>query len=493
MSPYRVLLAAATGVWLTISEPTVAAQKGPMEFVTQHAGIIDGERIRYTATVERFIEKNGDGRPALSLIAATYVRVGVRDLGRRRPVVFIFNGGPSGSAFDLNMQLGPEILKAGPGTATLWPPTFIDNADSLLDVADLVFFDPAETGFSRVLPGGARAYYYSLDGDAQSLAQLVAAWTYRHHRESSPLYLLGESYGSIRAVVTARVLSNMMPVSGVILFGNSLPIRETSDGIVAAASALPMEAMAAAYHGMVSMRGLTPDKYLDQVYDFAVNEYLPALAKGSALPAMQARRLAKELSGYTGIAAGYYLDYDLIAPRPLTSDTRTLGRAALEPPTPSPPPNSGKSESKAPSDGHNVAAEYMRTVLHVSLPGIQYRSVAPDSYDDWDWGSGCDGWMRTDQLCSLSQRTVFSSYDWPSMLGDLFKSQARFRAMIVAGYYDGLSSIGQTRFMLTHHDYPDSRLVYREYASGHATAADPKARVAVVRDMRAFLNPEGSR
>jgi Serine carboxypeptidase len=488
MRPMRSLKAAAATAGLVLAAPVIGAPTSGLAFVTQHSGVFGGQRLQYTATVERFLQRDAAAKPVLSLIVTSYVRDGSQNSAR--PVIFLFNGGPSGSSSGLHMELGPKSPQPEAATGERWPPSFVDNPDSPLDVADLVFFDPAETGFSRLLPGGTRSYYYSLEGDARSLARLIRAWVQRHGREHSPLYLLGESYGSVRAVVTAQDLQSTMPMSGIILFGNSLPIRETSDGIVGAATSLPMEALAAAYHHRADRQRLPLASFLDNVYDFAMGEYLPALAKGDSLPAEQARQIAGKLSAYTGISAGYYLSHHLMTPRPLANDTRELSFSALDPSVRVRQARSASHGAMRPDASRSVVGEYLRAELHVRLPRLQYREFAPDSFKSWDYGSGCDGWMRARQLCYPSQRTVFSDYDWPGLLARLFRTHAQFRTMIVAGYYDGLSSIGQTRFMLAHDDYPRDRLIYREYASGHATAADPKARAAVVRDIRSFVRAE---
>lgn len=192
----------------------------------------------------------------------------------------------------------------------------------------------------------------------------------------------------------ARMLEKRMPVSGVILFGDSLPISETSHGIVGAATALPMEAMAAAYHGMAATHGLDASAFLRKSYDFAIDSFLPALARGQALPAARARLIAQELSGFTGIAARYYLAHRLVAPRPLTMDTRDLTPAQLRPQegrspapglsTPEKPekPEKPKTQSlpKSLRALTAVLSRYMRSQLHASFPGLAYRLTAPHSF-----------------------------------------------------------------------------------------------------------------
>src|SRR5262249_11721817 len=151
------------------------------------------------SSVEEFVANNNAGEPAVRLVTTSYIRSDLRD-SARRPVIFLFNGGPSAAAIGVHMQFGPMRGKGkDPGAVGYTPsPTgateFENNPDSLIDVADLVMFDPAETGFSRVLRESDRAYFYSTEGDGDSLAQLVVSWTQRHGRTQSPIYFLGESY-----------------------------------------------------------------------------------------------------------------------------------------------------------------------------------------------------------------------------------------------------------------------------------------------------------
>src|SRR6185312_4959302 len=106
--------------------------------------VFGGRQAQYSAIVERFIEDDGAGKPALSLIVTSYLREGIPDEARR-PVIFVFNGGPSGSSSGLHMQLGPQQPKPG-SAGEARSPAFIDNPDSPLDAADQGFFAPAETG-----------------------------------------------------------------------------------------------------------------------------------------------------------------------------------------------------------------------------------------------------------------------------------------------------------------------------------------------------------
>jgi hypothetical protein len=481
MRPLKIALIAAAAMLATLPVRADSASE-PRTFNRDEHGTFGGRSVDYTANVEEFILRNDARVPTLSLFVTSYVRAGVRDPDAR-PVIFLFNGGPSAASFGVHMQLGPKSPDKTSG--------FVDNPTSPLDVADLVFVDPAETGFSRVLPGGSRAQFYSTAGDTQSIAWLVQAWLERHNRRASPRYLLGESYGSIRAVVAGDLLAPSMPVDGLILLGESLPLMETSrrtNNIISTAVSLPMLAMTAAYHGKADRHGKTDAAFLDEVYAFAMSDYLVALAKGNTLSEADAKRIAKRLAAYTGISADYYLTHKLAIAKQDFARELLPGRGLDRNDSRKSYALNAAGEASEPAEP-NVVADYMRTQLHVELPGIDYRPLAPDAFDSWDWGSGCNDYLKSAGLCNPAsdRRSIFVDYDWPAVLERRFREQPDFRVMIIGGYYDMLSSIGTTRFLLARGDYPHARIENHEYAGGHATAADAIAQVAISRDIKTFL------
>ncbi len=129
-------------------------------FVTRHNGVFNGQKVDYLATVGETVLRDAAGAPTIRFVCTSYVRQGVDSA--RRPVLFAFNGGPSSSSSTLHMvALGPKRIGVtqDPTLPAPSPPSMADNADTVLDVADLVFIDPAETGFTRILPGGKRDYF----------------------------------------------------------------------------------------------------------------------------------------------------------------------------------------------------------------------------------------------------------------------------------------------------------------------------------------------
>jgi carboxypeptidase C (cathepsin A) len=196
-------------VWLATSpplmRPVAAGQNTPRSFVTKHTGGFNGQRINYLATVGETILQNETGTATASFVSISYVRADENDKARR-PVIFAFNGGPGSSSVSLHMgALGPKrLVFPADLNAEIAPPyQLVDNHYALLDVADLVLIDPVETGYSRLLPGAKRESFFSAIGDAKAVAQFIQAWLKANGRESSPKYVVGESYGTIRAVLVA--------------------------------------------------------------------------------------------------------------------------------------------------------------------------------------------------------------------------------------------------------------------------------------------------
>ncbi|MDB5440938.1 MAG: serine carboxypeptidase family protein, partial [Caulobacteraceae bacterium] len=165
------------GPALAQTAPQGAAIPYAERFVTTHQGVFNGQKMTYTATIESTALKDAAGRPTINFVSTAYVRRNVKDLAAR-PVIFVWGGGPSGPSTGLQMRLLGPRLSTIPviGQEKGFTSTLVDNPQSVLDVADLVFVDPAETGFTRVLAGGRRADFYSVDGDAKSIADFIGAW-----------------------------------------------------------------------------------------------------------------------------------------------------------------------------------------------------------------------------------------------------------------------------------------------------------------------------
>jgi carboxypeptidase C (cathepsin A) len=306
MSRRPLVLAAAQAAALALVAGAAAAQPAPRVAVTQHVTHIGGQAVSYTATVAESFLHDASGTPTASVITIAYVRDGVADPARR-PVIFAFNGGPGASSSPLHTQaLGPMIRSDGK-LADRGEAAFHENPFSPLDVADLVFIDPVGTGFSRPLPGHDGRSYYSVTGDALEVKGIIADWLKAHHREASPRFLMGESYGTNRAAAIVRNGKDL-PFDGVMLVAMAAGVSGREMPYV---TALPTMAAGAWFHQKIDRKGRTVAQVFEEARDFARTDYVTALIKGASLPAAEKHRIAQRMAQLIGLPADFIEAHDL--------------------------------------------------------------------------------------------------------------------------------------------------------------------------------------
>jgi carboxypeptidase C (cathepsin A) len=186
----RAALVLAPLLLAAASAPALPAQDGPIAPATSHHALATpAGRLDYDAVFEQQVLSGADGQPAATISTIAYLRSGTADVAR--PVIFAFNGGPGASSSPLHIDaMGPRRRdRAG----------LVDNVETPLDRADLVFVDPVGTGFSRPLRPGGGARFWSVAGDAGAMAQAITGWLAVHGRAGAPVIVVGESYGGTRA------------------------------------------------------------------------------------------------------------------------------------------------------------------------------------------------------------------------------------------------------------------------------------------------------
>src|SRR5690606_7990080 len=115
---------------------------------------------------------------------------------------------------------GPRFLNIDSEGNPIQPYGVSENPHSILDVADIVYIDPVNTGFSRILSEDAkRETFFGVDADIKYLADWINTFLSRNNRWSSPKFLKGESYGTNRVSGLANQLQNAhwIYLNGVIL------------------------------------------------------------------------------------------------------------------------------------------------------------------------------------------------------------------------------------------------------------------------------------
>ena len=313
-----LVLVMASGVTGEPEKKAMAAKSKmadkPAKMVKKQAGVtIDGKKIDYTATTSRLVLKTDDGKPRASIFYVAYTRDDVKD-SSKRPVMFAFNGGPGSSAVWLHIgALGPRILATSPdGTQPVKPPVRVgENAHSILDVADLVFIDPVSTGYSRA--EDKKEQFHGVDEDIRSVGDFIRRWVTENKRWTSPKYLLGESYGGVRAAGLSHELQNRygMELNGVVLLSSLMDFRtlRASEG-----NDLPYLAYLPAYTAVAHHHGkLKGDRaaLVKKSRDYASGAYASALLQGYTLKGDERKKVAAELSALTSLPESLILRHDL--------------------------------------------------------------------------------------------------------------------------------------------------------------------------------------
>ncbi len=452
---------------------------------THLQGIFNGQTVDYTAVVEETTITDGDEGPAARIITISYLRDSVGDASLR-PVIFIFNGGPIVPSLYLHMAAFgpkrvafPEDLDADPATFQL-----VDNSYTVLDAADLVFFDPAGTGFSRVSEGTSPDAYFSVEADARQLTQFVEAWSRSHSRLDSPKYLFGESYGTLRAAVAAEQLTHLDPpvrLDGVFLMGQALNIVETSSrpgNIIGYVVSLPTLAALGWYHSRVDRGDRTFEQFLEEVRLFARTEYLTALFQGNTLPPTKRDRIAHRLAGFTGLPVELYIKNNLrIRKIPFRSallkdknevlgyyDGRYKAAAVKKGDTPD---ASRQINSAVQSAFKKYAQDYL------GLDLTDYKMESPvKGLEGWTWGG----------------TTPFS--DWPYMesIRKAMDKNPNLRVVVGAGYHDLTTTIGASEYAIAQSGWPRDRVRMAHYEGGHMAYSVEKSLKEIMDDVRALLS-----
>jgi len=293
-----------------------AGKIAPDKSVTKEGSVtIDGKQVDYSVTSARLTLKNSKGEPRASIFHVSYLKKDVND-SSKRPVLFAFNGGPGSSAVWLHLgALGPKIVPSSPdGTKPLDPPvTVIDNPYSILDVADLVFIDPVSTGYSKIEKNGKPQEFHGVDGDVSSVGDFIRRWITEHKRWNSPKYILGESYGGVRAAGLSSHLQSRygMHLNGVVLLSSLLDFSTLSPSPgndLPYLCYLPALTATAHHHGV--LKG-DRDKLVAEANKFAKGEYATALLKGSTISDADREKVASRLSELTGIDKKIILEVNL--------------------------------------------------------------------------------------------------------------------------------------------------------------------------------------
>lgn len=279
---------------------------------------IKGKVVPYKVTAGTMPVWNAEGKPSASLFYTYYERTDVADKSKR-PLVMSFNGGPGSASVWMHIAYtGPKQLNIDSEGFPVQPYGVRDNPHSILDVADIVYIDPVNTGFSRILdPKAEKSTFFGVNADIKYLADWLDVFVSRVGRWTSPKYLIGESYGTTRVSGLALELQNAhwMYLNGVVLVSpTELGIKR--DGPVNDALSLPYYAAAAWYQKALpaDLQQKDLNDVLPEVETFTIDELIPALAKGGFLDEPKRKQIAAKMSRYSGLSEKVILQHNLSVP-----------------------------------------------------------------------------------------------------------------------------------------------------------------------------------
>src|SRR6478609_3188782 len=280
--------------------------------------IIKGKNVPYKVTAGTQPVWDKDGKVIASLFYTYYERTDVTDKSKR-PLVISFNGGPGSASVWMHVAYtGPKILNIDSEGYPVQPYGVHDNPNSILDVADIVYIDPVNTGFSRILdPKAERSVFFGVNADIKYLAEWLDTFVSRSARWTSPKYLIGESYGTTRVSGLALELQNAhwMYLNGVILVSpTELGLKR--EGPVNDALALPYFTAAAWYQKALPADLQQKDLYdiLPEAEAFAIDELIPAISKGGFIDEAKRKQIAAKFSRYSGLSEKVVLEHNLSVP-----------------------------------------------------------------------------------------------------------------------------------------------------------------------------------
>lgn len=250
---------------------------------------INGQDVEYEAVSEEIPLPDENGGTDATLFMTSYLRLNAEKTGR--PILFAFNGGPGSASVFLHLGgLGPQIIDLGDGISAPFDPPFRmkENAACILDICDMVFMDPVGCGYSRALTGDAVKKYASSQEDAKAMLLGIDRFLSRHKRWNCPVFILGESYGTVRAALMAQQLyENMLGntcnalnihAAGLILVGSLLDRDKSLFPVERTVTNFPAIAAAHWYHTQGEKPALK--EVMAAAEDFALRYYLPVLGLG---------------------------------------------------------------------------------------------------------------------------------------------------------------------------------------------------------------------
>ncbi len=456
--------------------------------VTKHDIALGGARLEYQATTGMMPIRDAEGTTEAEIFYIAYTKSPAEKAGRR-PLMFSFNGGPGSSSVWLHLgALGPKRVVL-PDDAKFPKPPFelIENPHSWLEFTDLVFIDPVGTGFSRAAKPELTKKFHALRGDIDSVAEFIRMYLTRNERWGSPLYVVGESYGTMRAAgLSDALVDRGIALNGIVLVSTILNYQTTRFGTgndLPYVLHLPTYAATAWYHKKMpealQKRGLR--EVLKDVEEWAGTTYARALALGDQLPDDERAAVVKQLAEYTGLSPAYVDNANLrieimrFCKELLRDRKRTVGR--LDTRYVGIDENAVDARPEADPSMSAIRAPYTATFADYVRRDLKYETDRPyhilgEGVGQWDYG----------------QNQGFA--DTSAALRDAISKNPYMKVFVGSGYYDLATPYFAARYTLSHMGLDaEQRSLFTNtyYEAGHMMYAHTPSLEQLAKDMKRFV------
>jgi carboxypeptidase C (cathepsin A) len=451
---------------------------------TLHEVKINGQKIEYTAESGMQTYHNNDGVAKASLFYTYYKRSGIKSR-ENRPLVFSYNGGPGSASVWMHLAYtGPRVLKISDEGFPVQPYGVKANPNSILDIADIVYVNPVNTGYSRPIKDADgnfdREKFFGVQADIEYLAEWMNTFVSRHDRWLSPKYLIGESYGTVRVSGLADELQNnqWMYINGVILVSPT-ELGNFREGIIGIANRLPYFTAVSWYHNKLpsELQKLSLTKALEKSEAFTENELIPLLYKGGFKSEADLNRAAEMMSYYSGIDKDIFIEHNLdfsysnFWKMLLKDEGFTVGRLdsrylGIDKQLAGSSPDYNAEitawlQAFTPAINH-----YIKNELNFDVP-LKYNMFGP--VRPWDRSKNNNTGERLRRAMAQN----------PAM-----------KVMVQSGYYDGATTYYNAKYTMWHIDPSGKmkdRFVFKAYESGHMMYLRSEDLKKANEDLRTFI------
>jgi carboxypeptidase C (cathepsin A) len=467
----------------SVAKPQTATLPPPAESTTHHQITLGDKQIAYTATAGSLAIKDDKGEKQADIFFVAFSLDGAN--AAQRPVTYAFNGGPGAASAYLDLgALGPRMLDFGVGGKP--EPVVehvVDNPDSWLAFTDLVFVDPAGTGFSRAASDDAAKKLYGVGPDLDALAQVIRLHLNRTDRLTSPIYLVGESYGGFRAARLAQLLAAQegIAAAGVMLVSPVIEFRLMSgDRFDVLPWALRLPAYAAV--ALEARQALSLDA-LKEPERFALNDYLVALAAGAPGTSEHFYGRVAELTGLDAATVarwGGRVPPGAYAKALRRADGQIVSRYDGTVTAPDPDPGSAYGEDDPLLQGTiapftRAFTAYAHDELGV-VTDLAYHLLSSEVGRHWQWHDGNSG-----------QRGDIGSAD---ALARALALQPHLKVLIAHGLTDLTTPYMMSRYVVDHlpSNVTAERVTLKLYSGGHMMYLRSGSRRQLHDDAAAFYS-----